>query len=139
MHKESTDRDNYRELDNKVREVLGTQEGGRKKTGETLSRLQKDYNLQLPAETLKAYAIEKKFRMTFANSWWQWLVAVLLFKPVEIVLTIATLYVLYIFDLSLDTEVQKDLRDIIVIVSVILMIFLARHLSRQSWKRNQHK
>ena len=139
MDEEKTDRKKYREFENKVREVLGTPEESRKKVGQTLSRLQKDYHLKLPAETLKAYGIEEKFKMTFKNSWWQLVVAVILFKPMEIILTIVTLYVLYVLDLSLSTQLQEDLKDFITVVSLILMILLARHLAHQSWKRKQKR
>ena len=81
----------------------------------------------------------EKFKMTFKNSWWQYLVAILLFKPIVIVLEIIVLYILASLNLSLNTDLQIDIRNAIYVLSLAIIIFLARHLAYQSWKRRQLK
>lgn len=131
-------KDIERELENKVYEVLGEPGEAKKKVGQILSEMQTEYNLALPKETLRAYGMnEEKFKMTFKNSWWQCLIAILLFKPIVIVLEIIVLYILSSLNLSPDTDLQMDIRDGIYMLTLALTIFLARHLAYRSWKRKQ--
>jgi len=124
------------DFDRKVRNVLGTSEDSKRKVGESLSALAHDYHIDLPDKTKQAYGIERKFKMTFANSWWQCLVALLLYIPVVKLITIAALLALYAIGLSGNASLTQDVQDFGFIIALPLMYLLARHLSYQSWKRH---
>ncbi len=129
-----------RELEDKVDEVLGKPGEAKQRVGQMLSKMRTEYNLDLPQETFKTYGIkEERFKMTFKNSWWQCLIAILLFRPIVIVLEIIVLYILAVSNLSLSPDLQMDIRDGIYVLTLALTIFLARHLTYRSWKRKQLK
>lgn len=126
-----------RDLERRTYEVLGRPGEAKQKVGQLLSEMQNEYNLNLPEGLLKNYGIEEKFKMTFKNSWLQCLIAILLFKPIVIVLEIIVVYILAAFNLSVSTDLQMDIRDGIYVLTLALTIFLARHLAYRNWKRKQ--
>jgi len=79
-----------------------------------------------------------EFKMTFKNSFWQCCVALLCFKPIQLILAI----VLVVTATSIfgdSSELSQDLINFSNIVALILVVWLARYLAKQSWLRKQKK
>ncbi|MEK7585408.1 MAG: hypothetical protein AAB455_02765 [Patescibacteria group bacterium] len=78
-----------------------------------------------------------KFKMTFKNSWWQCLVAIFLFKPIGMITTIVIISAFS--GVGLTGEIGQDIEDISNIIAIILVLWLARYLSKKTWERKQKK
>ena len=79
-----------------------------------------------------------KFKMTFKNSFWQCCIALLCFKPIQLILAV----VLVVTATSIfgdSSELAQDLINFSNVVALILVVWLARYLAKQSWLRKQKK
>ena len=80
----------------------------------------------------------KKFKMTFKNSFWQCCIALLCFKPIQLVL--ASILVVTATSISgYSSELTQDLINFSNIFALILVVWFARYLAKQSWLRKQKK
>src|SRR5271157_540907 len=80
----------------------------------------------------------KNFKMTFNNSFWQCCIALLCFKPIQLI--IATMLVVTATSISgYSSEITQDLINFSNIIVFILVAWLARYLAKQSWLRKQKK
>lgn len=82
---------------------------------------------------------KEKFKMTFANSWWQWIVALVVMVPIRGILAFISLLIVSLFNLPDSESLGKDLASIVNIASLLIAIWMAFKLSRQTWEKKQKK
>ena len=84
-------------------------------------------------------ASEEKFKMTFKNSWWQCLFALLLIKPFQVVIAFLLIFAVSFFDLPDTAELGTDMVAVANIGALALSAWLAYYLSYRGWKNDRTK
>ena len=75
---------------------------------------------------------QNKFKMTFSNSWWQCLVALLLYYPARAVV----IFPLVFSHIGLS---DKDISSFANIIGLVFVIWFAHRLSYSTWKKKQKR
>jgi hypothetical protein len=80
----------------------------------------------------------KKFKMTFQNSFWQCCIALLCFKPIQLVIAVILAVFVTSF-LGYSAELNKNLISLSNVFALGFVSWLAWYLAKRSWLRRQNK